>query len=80
VQVTQQTEVTIRVPRHEANMIAEAIYEMLGAMSPDSCCRCTQGFPDGGHNWRSDPRLVRELYNQLRPEGWQPLLPVGPGI
>ena len=70
-QVTQQTEVTIRVPRHEANMIAEAIYEVLTAMG--SCCRCTQGFPDGGHNWRTDPRQLRELYNQLRPAGWQQL-------
>lgn len=73
--VTQQTEVTIRIPRHEADMIAQALNEVLGALGPGSCCRCADGFPDGSHNWRTDDRLLKELYNLLRPAGWQPLLP-----
>ncbi len=73
--VTQQTEVTIKVPRHEADMIAQALGEVLGAMG--SCCRCTSpdAFSNGNHNWRTDDRLLKELYNLLRPAGWQPLLP-----
>lgn len=71
--VTQQTEVTIQVPRHEADQLAMALAEVLSALGPGSCCRCADGFPDGSHNWRTDGRLPRELYNQLRPPGWQPL-------
>lgn len=71
--VTQQTEVTVRVPRREADMLAMALGEVLLAMG--GCCRCTgpDAFPDGSHNWRTDDRPLRELYNQLRPEGWQAL-------
>lgn len=79
-EVTEQTEVTIRIPRHEASMIAEAVYEIMTSMG--GCCKCTSpdAFANGDHNWRSDPRLLRDLYNQLRPAGWQPLLMVGLAI
>lgn len=76
--VTQQTEVTIRVPRHEADMLAMSLAEVLGAMG--GCCKCADGFPDGSHNWRTDDKPLRELYNQLRPPGWQALLTVGLAI
>lgn len=69
----QQTEVTVTLPRAEADMLAMALAEVLLAMG--GCCRCAgpDAFPDGAHNWRTDDRLLRELYNQLRPAGWQPL-------
>lgn len=72
--VTQRTEVTVTVPRHEADQLAMSLAEVLLAMG--GCCRCTgpDAFPDGGHNWRTDSRLLRELYNQLRPVGWEELL------
>lgn len=71
--VTRQEEIVIRVPGPEAGMLAMALGEVLLAMG--GCCRCTgpDAFPDGAHNWRTDDRLLRELYNQLRPPGWSPL-------
>lgn len=63
--VERVSEVIVRLPENEAQATGMALYEalsVLGLPGPDP-----DGYP---HNWRSDPSLLRKLYNLLKHPEW----------